>query len=117
MRRRRRPTAERSDGGAVQRQNNGFRDVDSKSPFRGLPEVKIQQNIENWKVESLRNPVSKELASKDASIASYSDFESDRSAVGRLRRRAIEIVWNPLEFLQNFDEFFRNPLNSSTFGC
>ena len=25
---------------------------------------------------------------EDASIASYSDFESDRSAVGRLRRRA-----------------------------
>ena len=32
--------------------------------------------------------VSKESASEDASIASYNDFESDPSAVGRLRRRA-----------------------------
>ena len=30
----------------------------------------------------------KELAPEDASIESYSDFESDRSAVRRLRRRA-----------------------------
>ena len=30
----------------------------------------------------------KELAPEDASIESYSDFESDRFAVGRLRRRA-----------------------------
>ena len=29
--------------------------------------------------------MSKELAPEDASIASYGDFESDRSAVGRLR--------------------------------
>ena len=38
--------------------------------------------------ESARNPISKELAAEDASIGSYIDFESDRSAVGRLRRRA-----------------------------
>ena len=60
---------------------------DPESPFRGLPEIEIQQQIANWKAESLRNSVSKELASEDASIASYSDFESDRGAVGRLRRR------------------------------
>ena len=48
----------------------------------------MQQTIANWKAESLRNSVSKELAPEDASIGSYSDFESDRSAVGRLRRRA-----------------------------
>ena len=62
--------------------------VDSKSTFRCLPEVEIQQKIANWKAESARNPVSKESAPKDASIASYIDFESDRFAVGRLRRRA-----------------------------
>ena len=55
--------------------------------FRRLPEVEIQQKIANWKAESLRNSVSKELASEDASIASYSDFEPGRFAVGRLRRR------------------------------
>ena len=31
--------------------------------------------------------MSKELAPEDASIASYGDFESDRSAIGRLRGR------------------------------
>ena len=41
-----------------------------------------------WKSESARNPISKELASEDPSIESYGDFEPDRSAVGRLRRRA-----------------------------
>ena len=56
--------------------------------FRGLPEVKIQQKIANWKAESLRNSVSKEFAPGDASIARYGDFEPDRFAVGRLRRRA-----------------------------
>ena len=60
----------------------------SESLFRGLLGVKFQQKIANWKAESLRNSVSKELASEDASIGSYSDFESDRSAVGHLRRRA-----------------------------
>ena len=48
---------------------------------------KFNKKIANWKAESLRNPISKELAPEDASIASYGDFESDRSAVGRLRRR------------------------------
>ena len=62
--------------------------VDSKSLFRGLPEVQIQQKIAFWKAESLSFSVLKELAPKDASIESYSDFESDHFVVGRLRRRA-----------------------------
>ena len=92
---------------------------------------KFNKTIANWKAESLRNPVSKELAPEDASIESYSDFESDRSAVGRLRRRAappsdrgavgclrhrtpsvsdasgvafseiIDFLWNSLEILRN----------------
>ena len=55
---------------------------------RDLPEVKMQQHIARWKAESLRNSISKELAPEEASIESHGDFESDRSAVGRLRRRA-----------------------------
>ena len=66
----------------------GFWGVDSKSLFRGLPELKIQQKIAFWKAESLSFSVLKELAPEDASIASYSDFESDHFLVGRLRRRA-----------------------------
>ena len=65
-----------------------FRGVDSKSRFGGLPEIEIQQKIANWKAESHSFSVSKELAPKDASIARYSDFESDHSAVGRLQYRA-----------------------------
>ena len=49
---------------------------------------KFNKKIANWKAESLRNSVSKELAPEDASIESYSDFESDHFVVGRLRRRA-----------------------------
>ena len=59
------------------------------------------------KAESLRNPVSKESASEDASIASYSDFESDRSAVGRLRRRA---------FGENFIESIRYTFTNVRLG-
>ena len=61
--------------------------VASKSLLRGLPEVKSQQKTAFWKAESLSFSVLKELAPGEASIASYGDFESDRSAVGRLRRR------------------------------
>ena len=57
-------------------------------PFRCLPEVEMQQKIAFWKAERLSFSVSKDSALEDASIASYSDFESDRSAVIRLRRRA-----------------------------
>ena len=63
-----------------------FKIAEFKVSFRNPPLGAFLRS--NWKVESLRNPVSKELASEDASIGSYSDFESDRSAVGRLRRRA-----------------------------
>ncbi|MEC7901273.1 MAG: hypothetical protein VX385_05560, partial [Acidobacteriota bacterium] len=55
----------------------GFSEIrgpDSKSLFRGLPEVEIQQKIPLWKAESLSFSVSKELASEDASIARYGDF-------------------------------------------
>ena len=65
--------------------------VSSKSPFRGLPEVEIQQTIANSKAESAGNPISKEFASEDTSIARYGDFRPDRSAVGRLRRRAFGV--------------------------
>ena len=81
-------TPEASDRGAVRVEIPDVGGVDSKSLFRGLPEIENQQKISNWKAERLRNPISKELAAKDASIASYNDFDSDRSAVGRLRRRA-----------------------------
>ena len=73
-----------------------FEDVASKSLFGGLPEIEIQQKIANWKAESLMNPVSKELASEDASIESYGDFESDRgspsdaSGVGRHSRGCLK---------------------------
>ena len=50
-------------------------DVVSKSRFRGLPDVKIQQKIANWKAESLNFSVSKELAPEDASISRYGRFE------------------------------------------
>ena len=40
------------------------------------PEVKMQQRVTFWKAESLRYPVSKELAPEDTSIESYGDFES-----------------------------------------
>ena len=62
--------------------------MDSKSAFRGLPEVQIQQKIAFWKAESLSFSVLKELAPEDASIARYGDFESNHFVVGRLRRRA-----------------------------
>ena len=62
--------------------------TDSKSLFRGLPEVKIQQKTAVWTAESLSFSVSKELAPEDASIARYSDFESDHFVAGRLRRHA-----------------------------
>ena len=58
-----------------------------KSRFRVLPEVEIQQKIAIWKAESLSFSVSKESAPEDTSIARSSDFESDASGVGRLRRR------------------------------
>ena len=81
-------TPEASDRGAVRFKIREFWGVDSKSLFRGLPEVKIQQKMAFWKAESLSFSVLKELAREDASIASYSDFESDHFVVGRLRRRA-----------------------------
>ena len=56
--------------------------------FRGLPEVKIQQKTAFWKVESLRNPVSKESAPEDAFISRYRDFERDHVVLGRFRCRA-----------------------------
>ena len=62
--------------------NSKIRGVASKSLFGGLPEVEIQQNIANWKAESLSFSVSKEFAPEDASSGSYGDFESN------LRRRA-----------------------------
>ena len=80
-------TPEASDRGAVRFKIADFMASIRNHQCRGLPEVEFQQNIANWKAESLRNPISKELAPEDASIASYGDFESDRSAVGRLRRR------------------------------
>ena len=63
-------------------------EVSIRNRCLGLPEVKIQQNTAFWKAESLRNPISREFAPDEASIESYGDFESDRSAVRRLRRRA-----------------------------
>ena len=51
-------------------------------------EVKIQQKIPFWKAESLRNSVLKESSPEEASIARYSDFESEGFLVRRLRRRA-----------------------------
>ena len=38
-------------------------------------EVEIQQITPRWKAESLRIPVSKELATEDTSISSYERFE------------------------------------------
>ena len=43
--------------------------VASKSRFRGLPEVKIQQKISLWKTES------QESTSEDITIESYGGFE------------------------------------------
>ena len=85
-RRRRRPTAKRSDSRSL------IWGVDSKSLFRGLPEVAIQQKIADWKAGRLSNPISKESTPEEASIVSYRDFESDRFAVGRLRRTPLTIV-------------------------
>ena len=62
--------------------------VDSKSPYRALIESIFAVLFSPAKAESLSFSVLKELDPEDASIARYSDFESDRSAVGRLRRRA-----------------------------
>ena len=42
--------------------------------------MEIQQKIANWKAESLSFPISKELASEDASIARYSALKSAPSA-------------------------------------
>ena len=59
----------------------------SKSPYLELIEYIFPVLFSNRKL-SLCCLVSKESAPEDASIVRYSDFESDRSAVGRLRRRA-----------------------------
>ena len=91
MHRRRHKTAERSDDGVVRSRNRWFWGVDSKSLFRGLHEVKIQQKITFWKAESLSFSVSKELECENASIARYKRFESDHFVVRRLRRRAFGV--------------------------
>ena len=65
--------------------------IDLKSTFRGRVEVEIQQKASFWKAESLSFPISKELASEDASISRYGDFESDHFVVRRLRRRAFGV--------------------------
>ena len=49
--------------------------LDSKSTFRGLPEVEIQQKIHLWKAESLSFLSVEESASEDITIESYGDFE------------------------------------------
>ena len=50
---------------------------DSKSTFRGRFEVEIGRKAPFWKAESLRNPISKELAPEDTSISRNGRFESD----------------------------------------
>ena len=59
--------------------------------FRGLPEVEIQQKIANWKAGSPSFSISMELT-PDASIGSYTDFESNGFAVGRRRSDKINCL-------------------------
>ena len=90
--------------------------MDSKSAFRGLPQVQIQQKIAFWKAESLSFSVLKESAPEDASIESYSDFESDHFVVGRLRRRAFGGNFpfsDPFSTIFIFDHFHRENENES----
>ena len=49
--------------------------MDSKSRFRVLPEVEIQQKIAFWKAESQGFPSVEESASEDITIKRYGDFE------------------------------------------
>ena len=63
--------------------------VNSKSLFRGLPEVENQQEKSLiWKTENSRNTISKELTHEDASISRFNQFESDHFVVRRLCRHA-----------------------------
>ena len=88
VRRRSRPTTKWSDAEGVRpRSGPTTKWSDSKSRFRRRCEVEIRRKIAIWKAETLRNSISKELASDDITIATYIDFESDHFVVGRLRRR------------------------------
>ena len=76
----------------------------------GLLEVEIVQKAPFWKAEGLCFSISKELASEDAFIAKYGDFESDHFVVGRLRRRASGGNFpfsDPFSTIFIFDHFHR----------
>ena len=73
---------------------------------------KFNKTIANWKAESPRNSISKELAPEDASIARHGDFESDRFAVGRLRRRHDRRKISQFRSIniKAFGETYQNPI-------
>ena len=53
--------------------------IDSKSTFRGLPEVELQQKAPIWKAERLSFSISKELTPEDIAIKSYEQIESPKA--------------------------------------
>ena len=59
----------------MRHRNTDFEVSIQNRDLRGLPEIKIQQQIANWKAESRRFSISKKSAPEDTSIASYGDFE------------------------------------------
>ena len=104
--------AGRPRSGPVQRRKRQYEIADFEVSIRNRPleaflRSKFNKQIANWKAESLRNSISKESAPEDASIASYSDFESDHFVVGRLRRRTTSSSAPPAQNFTNSTEFQR----------